>query len=179
MKHGPSRVVSAAFSFPNMKALWERIRSCPLGFLMEVLLQSWLTKFLASGSWFNLHSPLSSLEIRGWDWTFQPPNHRVGDCGNQPHPWVGSKIIFPEAFSGSKDKRPNIILLLFIDNEIPSFGDFWAKNCGWRSYILCLYIFLIKHNISHPFALPGFTLPHFSGSLIKSKEQTFFIFQDA
>ena len=42
-------------------------------------------KSLAVDHWWliQLLTPLSSLDVRGWDWNFQPSNHMVGSSGDQ------------------------------------------------------------------------------------------------
>ena len=44
-----------------------------------------LMKSLAVDHWWliQLLTPLSSLDVRGWDWNFQPSNHMVGSSGDQ------------------------------------------------------------------------------------------------
>ena len=71
--------------FTTLAALWTLFFCLFFFFYGGFVTSLKLMKSLAVDHWWliQLLTPLSSLDVRGWDWNFQPSNHTVGSSGNQ------------------------------------------------------------------------------------------------
>ena len=90
------------------------------------------------GPWWLIQPLFPSSEVRGWDWKFQPSNHRLCSSGNQ----------LPSILSCFPSHLINITRHLYCCPHLGNLKGFWRFVPGIGTNTK--YIFLmISHNITH------------------------------
>lgn len=124
----------------HMFTHWKLFKPWPFGLYGDFITLAWLVESLAIADWINL----PSLEVRGWNWKFQPSKRLGGSPGKQPHPLVQFK-----------SHLINIPLLLSSLKNFQGFKELCVRNIfliinhSMVFHLLFLSWFLILIGPSH------------------------------